>query len=172
MPDHSEIQLFQLRRGWDKDSFAFSELVFDWNGEMIRTICLEIGEIRLLVCADESIDTLCDKLPSNVLWNFEIETIDEKGNIKNFSQELDFESVFAYFMESDLERYECWRCDLGSEGIGSARESQYAVPLLLTYDYIRWDTTAEEIHKWLDKALKSDDIEDFFEDFESKRLYW
>lgn len=47
MPDHSEIQLFQLRRGWDKDSFAFSELVFDWNGETIRTICLEIDEIRI-----------------------------------------------------------------------------------------------------------------------------
>ena len=141
--------------------FLFSELIFDLDGEIVNAICIEANEFRLLVRSDENMDTLMRDMDSDEGFEFETTTIDDQGNETEDRLVIDIEALIAYFMENDVEQYECQKNDLGDEGLCEAQESDVAIPLLLAYEFIR-SGSSESIYSLLQVA----ESDAFYEEFD------
>jgi len=158
------MELIRLNRAIDSDGeFLFAELAFSDDGDIVNAICIEANELRLLVNSEMSVEDIVDEMEFGVGPEFEIETVDAQGNITNAQQTIDIEALLAYFMESDMERYECWKADLGEEGLCEAEESEAAVPLFLAYDYLR-SSSADNVYRLLESA----ESDTFFEEFDTR----
>lgn len=157
------MNLIRLYKGNDADGeFLFSELIFEIDGVKVVAICVEANELRLLVNAEKNIDEIVEEMSFDDGCEVETETINAQGEMTKLPKKIDIEALLEYFMESNFERYECWKNDLGAEGLCEAAESETAIPLLVAYDYLRNDS-GDNVYKLLE-AVESDC---FFEKFDA-----
>jgi len=157
------MKILELRRGNDTEmEFSFAEMLLENGENAISAICIEANELRLLACSENGIAALSEELElTEDGLDFEVETVNAEGESLSENLQLNIEELLAYFMNSDLEKYECWRNDCGEEGLSEAAESDFAVPLLLTYSYIR-GASADDILAQFEEA----DAESFFENYD------
>ena len=156
------MNLIWLYKGNDTNGeFLFSELIFEVDGERVVAICVEANELRLLVNAEKNIDEIVEEMSFDNGCEVETETINVQGEVTKLQKTINIEALFEYFMESDFERYECWKNDLGEEGLCEAAESEIAIPLLAAYDYLRYDSS-DSVYKLLEAA----ESDCFFEEFD------
>ena len=156
------MKLITLCKGNDEDvAFRFSELSFECDGETIIAICIESNELRLLSISDMSLKSISEECDSDNKYNFEIKSIDGNGQKRANNSEINIEGCMEYLYENAIEKYECWKSDMGNEGLCEAIESEMAVPLLLAYDYLRCGEE-ERIYSLLDAS----DDDSFMEKFD------
>lgn len=134
----------KLVKGTEKDTeIAFAEIGFgDENGDSF-VFCIESGDLCLLVYSEHSMFSIAEDL--EIPAEHEITFIINEGqNEVPQKQILPFscEDLLAYCMESELERYECWRDD-GGEGIYEASESENGIKFEIAYDFMYLNSVAD-----------------------------
>ena len=119
-----------------KHGISFAEGEFLKDGERFCAFAFISGDLLLFVRSDLSMLELMNSIKkkrtcdlSVVSWNAE-DNCSTKQHV-----DLDIESILAYCLESDLERYECWRGD-GGESMAEAFGSDDALALLVVYDLL------------------------------------
>lgn len=157
------MKILELRRGNDTEmEFSFAEIILENDENVLSAICIEANELRLLVCSENGLAVLSEELElTEDGLVFEVETVNAEGESLSENHQINIEELLAYFMNSDLEKYECWRNDCGEEGLSEAAESNFAVPLLLAYSYIR-GASADDIFAQLEES----DADTFFENYD------
>ena len=156
------MELIKACKGYDADAeFVFSQLVFSCEDELIYAICIEANELRLLVNSEKSIDDILEEIEAGDGHDFHITVENADGQTERFNQTIEIEALLTYFIENDVEHYQCWKADLGDEGLCEAEESEAAIPLFMAYDFLR-NASVEHVFQLMQES-KSDD---FFEIFD------
>lgn len=134
----------KLVKGTENDTeIAFAEIGFwDENGDSF-VFCIESGDLCLLVYSEKSMFSIAEDLDIPAEHEITFIIIEDQNEAPK-KQTLPFscEDLLAYCMESELERYECWRDD-GGEGVYEASESENGIKFGITYDFMYLNSVAE-----------------------------
>ncbi len=134
----------KLVKGTENDTeIAFAEIGFeDENGDSF-VFCIESGDLCLLVYSEKSMFSIAEDL--DIPAGHEITFIISEGQYEAPQKQIlpfSCEDLLAYCMESEIERYECWRDD-GGEGVYEASESENGIKFEIAYDFMYLDSVPD-----------------------------